>query len=376
MYSLFWSVRIIIYINYYFYIDLYCSASNKISANSLLVLKELYDLTKSAENDASSSSALQRYLPTLRAKKSPKKKGTKKNEFSRTEVPLSTLITDNFDQDQIWEEIQLQNGLIYETLVSSISKVLAHKFRAQKAQKDDDDDDDETILRDLEEGSAENGNLEEDEDDLSDFFESDSKSRKKKSKQQTKYSKSIVDDKFFNLAQMTEFVDKMDTEEGQSEDDDDNDKVDYFKGDEENEEEEEDLYYKDFFDPPLDEEERVTQESRNEDRTNRPVQFNLEEDENATDDEENGMKEESNTTDDDDEGPNSVKEEDVVASLSTFEKKRRRIEENIEAMEEQALQPKSWQLTGEVTAQTRPENSLLEEHLLYDHLLRQGNVAF
>lgn len=42
-----------------------------------------------------------------------------------TEAPLSKLLTDSFDSQQIWEEIQLQNGIMYENLVSTISKLLA-----------------------------------------------------------------------------------------------------------------------------------------------------------------------------------------------------------------------------------------------------------
>jgi U3 small nucleolar RNA-associated protein MPP10 len=66
------------------------------------------------------------------------------------------------------------------------------------------------------------------------------------------------------------------------------------------------------------------------------------------------------------------KESVAPEQLSNFEKRKRRIDENIEQVEEEALQPKAWQFQGEVTAQSRPENSLLEEHLIFDHLLRQA----
>lgn len=350
----------------------------------MTLLKELYDLTKSAENDAIASSSLRRSLPTLSAP-TARSKGSKKSQkkkdslYSRTEVPLPTLIVQDFDQDQIWEEIQLQNGLIYDSLVTSISKVLAHKPRV-KAESEESEDD-ESILKDL---NASDDNL--DEDDLSDFFESDEKYRRKKAKEQVKYSKSIVDDKFFNLAQMTEFVDKMDAAEDakvsknesddpEESDEDDDEKIDYFKADDEDEEEDAEVeyYYKDFFDPPLDEAHTTESSSKKKSGVSedgepqRSVRFNLEEEEDELeeDDQETPLEKEQELPDE---------EEAVdVTTLSSFEKKRRRIEENITAMEEQAMQPKSWQLTGEVTAQTRPENSLLEEHLIYDHLLRQGN---
>lgn len=39
-------------------------------------------------------------------------------------------------------------------------------------------------------------------------------------------------------------------------------------------------------------------------------------------------------------------------------------------MEEASLADKSWQLSGEIGATGRPENSLLEEHLMYDQTVK------
>ena len=46
--------------------------------------------------------------------------------------------------------------------------------------------------------------------------------------------------------------------------------------------------------------------------------------------------------------------------------------EKIASLEKQLLEKKPWQLQGEVTAQKRPENSLLEETLHFDHAVRMG----
>lgn len=354
-----------------------CRASEPLSNRSLETLKELYDLTKQAENDSTVSSCLEQLLPIGDGKKG--RKG-----FSKTEVPLSTLITEGFGEDQIWEEIQLQNALVYDALVSSISKVLAYKPRLKKEVKDEDSDD-ETILKDLhQDGDGE--------DSDSDFFESDEayrkKQRKSKTEQTRQYGKSVVDDKFFNLAQMTEFVEEMekDVEEKEQEDEEDesgDEKIDYFKDEEEEEDEseEQDYYYKDFFDPPLEqgdgggndsrqqvEDEEEGAGSNDEAGSSKTVRFNLEEEEDDVDDEEEvRVSLENNQGQDDDESS-----EDDQQPLSNFERRKKKIEENIKALEEEALKTKPWQLTGEVTAETRPENSLLEEHLMYDHLLRQG----
>lgn len=46
--------------------------------------------------------------------------------------------------------------------------------------------------------------------------------------------------------------------------------------------------------------------------------------------------------------------------------------EKISELEKAALSEKPWQLTGEVTAQTRPENSMLEEDVDFDQASRMG----
>ena len=49
--------------------------------------------------------------------------------------------------------------------------------------------------------------------------------------------------------------------------------------------------------------------------------------------------------------------------------------EKIASLEKELLEKKPWQLQGEVTAQKRPENSLLEETLHFDHAVRMGGCA-
>lgn len=44
----------------------------------------------------------------------------------------------------------------------------------------------------------------------------------------------------------------------------------------------------------------------------------------------------------------------------------------IEELEKSALAEKPWQLSGEVIAQARPENSLLEEDVEFEQMSRTG----
>lgn len=49
-----------------------------------------------------------------------------------------------------------------------------------------------------------------------------------------------------------------------------------------------------------------------------------------------------------------------------------KVNKKIAELEESNLGEKPWQLKGEIAAGTRPENSLLQEHLQFDHTTRQG----
>jgi U3 small nucleolar RNA-associated protein MPP10 len=58
--------------------------------------------------------------------------------------------------------------------------------------------------------------------------------------------------------------------------------------------------------------------------------------------------------------------DDTAKSLSSFEREQLRMQKNIEQLEEENIQEKSWQMKGEVNAKKRPINSLLEEDLDFD----------
>lgn len=53
--------------------------------------------------------------------------------------------------------------------------------------------------------------------------------------------------------------------------------------------------------------------------------------------------------------------------LSTHERKAQRMQESIKRLEQENMQEKGWQFTGEVNSSARPLNSLLEESLDFEH---------
>lgn len=60
----------------------------------------------------------------------------------------------------------------------------------------------------------------------------------------------------------------------------------------------------------------------------------------------------------------------VVITVLEFKQMTKKIEE----LEKVALSEKPWQLMGEVTDKTRPENSMLEEDVMFDQCSRTGEL--
>lgn len=60
---------------------------------------------------------------------------------------------------------------------------------------------------------------------------------------------------------------------------------------------------------------------------------------------------------------------------SNFELRQERLKKKIEHIHEAALGEKPWQLLGEITSTTRPQNSLLEEVLQFDRTQRPGKIS-
>ncbi|KAI3377584.1 hypothetical protein L3Q82_008749 [Scortum barcoo] len=232
----------------------------------------------------------------------------------------------------------------------------------------------------------------------------------------TKVVPSEVDDKFFKLSEMESFLDDMDKREGKKgEDEDDIDLFQDLPSDEDDDldideimsskkqkkntaKSSRNLKYKDFFDAVEGEPAKADDLSDGDDDG---MDDSQEEGEEEMDDEEDDYDGEEEGDDDDEEksqskashkkvtfnlsGDEDSEGEDVEdifggktpssaksESKSSFEKRQEKMSEKIKELENAALGEKPWQLSGEVTAQTRPENSMLEEDVEFEQTSRMA----
>lgn len=207
-----------------------------------------------------------------------------------------------------------------------------------KRKGEESDDDEPNSDNEAEENSDPEN--EDDEDDE----ESENEERKILKKASKKSS--IVDDQFFKLSEMEAFLEHEDKKAmGKIKEKDDG--IDYFQdieddSDSENEDDK-NLKYQDFFDD----------EEEGNERRKKSVHF---EDEQEYDDEE------------------EEEEEDKNEEKSSYEVRQEKLQHTIQRLEQKALGGKSWQLKGEINANNRPENALLEEYLEFDAATRPAPI--
>lgn len=236
----------------------------------------------------------------------------------------------------------------------------------------------------------------------------------------SQFRKSIVDDKFFKLSEMEAFLDSEDKKEMRKNKgthfEHDDEEIDYFNGEfseddvDDDEETEANAKYSNFFDGDSDDEEelkRWKREARNaknkllEKRKKEDLglddsdidnvddqdidQLNEDEDE---DEREKGKvsfdmsknvyrsdSEDQEENDDAGNDDNKQTEPDFDSeNKSEFELRQERLRNRITEFEEAAMGEKTWQLKGEITSASRPQNSLLEEVLEFDSTTRPAPI--
>lgn len=315
-----------------------------------------------------------------------------KEESQRNTNALPELVTEDFDEEQIWQQIELQNEGEFDYLVRCVSKALSESKRLTipiSANEPEPEEESERELSEEDEKVTEEILTEDEENSTGVLRKQRSEVRRKKKKS------SIVDDKFFKLEELDEYLTKEERKERQNEKDEsesDDESVDLFNdlSDDDDKTEEGKLFkYADFFDSPQSEDENPNSsvpeggeesagneslngsdldnemdvdsegEKSSSNKSKKKVTFNLTNDSDETDSLEN-----KNTT---------PKEEDAEVK-STLETRQERLKKRIQKLEEEAIAEKPWQLRGEVTGGNRPQNSLLEEFVEFDITTRPPPV--
>lgn len=317
-----------------------------------------------------------------------------KEQSCRNTNALPELVTEGFDEEQIWQQLELQNEEEITHLSNEISKVLDNNKKLMipvSSMKP-------KLMQ------IENDNLEQENEDISDDKESEGETervqsnlRKRKYDKKKKKKSSVVDDKFFKLQELDEYLTKEEKKEHQDENntESDDESVDLFNNfsEEENEDNVEGKYikYADFFDSPESENEQLDENKNAEcdDSINDSEEERLENEDEEMDDDEEDEEEHKikrvrfNLTNDSDEtdslenktnhSKKDKEEEEIekdIGQKSTLEARQDRLLMRIKELEEEAIGEKPWQLKGEVSGPNRPQNSLLEEFVEIDVNIR------
>ncbi|XP_016055766.1 PREDICTED: U3 small nucleolar ribonucleoprotein protein MPP10 [Miniopterus natalensis] len=349
--------------------------------------------------------------------------------------PLQKLVINNFDDEQIWQQLELQNEPVLQYFEKAVNEAvkdedisLLPEAEEQEAEEDGSEleaDGPEDLEQDAQEEIGLSGDdskgdettkasgkrdlrkspVFSDEDSDLDFDISKLEQRTKVQSKtpQKPREKSIVDDKFFKLSEMETFLETMEKEEERQKDDAEEEEIDLFEDVDSDEDEgglfgsqklksgksSRNLKYKDFFDPvESDDIASVPDEELGSDEGEEIAEGGAEslsetdEDDDLEDTEDNKQHKKRSkrvtfALPDDEETEDSDTlnvQKDSAEVKSSFEKRQEKMNEKIASLEKELLEKKPWQLQGEVTAQKRPENSLLEETLHFDHAVRMAPV--
>lgn len=177
--------------------------------------------------------------------------------------PLNELITENFDEEQIWQQIELQNNAVLGHFNKTIVKTVKDKdlYILQVSEEEEEEEESENANEEDQERESEeepepisdhsdikgknrkvtdsknskkSSAVERFSDDDSDMdFDIDKLEQKNKNKITKKplkqpVEKSIVDDQFFKLSEMEAFLEAAEKEDDRDNEDDE-EEVDYFE---------------------------------------------------------------------------------------------------------------------------------------------------
>ncbi|KAL8140800.1 hypothetical protein V2J09_006821 [Rumex salicifolius] len=308
--------------------------------------------------------------------------------------PFDQLLTNGFDAEQIWQQIDLQSQPLISSLRREIKRFEkdpvriskgfdafvrkvgsgpqnvgvadmeqddddseSNEFEEEEEEEEDDDDDDEEEEEEKEDVLEESGEDDEMEENAMEEESEDDGSEEEKE------GPSVVEDKFLKIKELEKYLkedeereyglktepkagskktSKKDSDDDEEDEDDDEEDEDdqlglFEEGDEDEDEELANARYEDFY------------VSNNKKSKKIHKQKEVSDDSGAEDEQEDNEKEKK---------------------LSRHEIEQKKIQAKIAEMEKANLDPRTWTMQGEVTAAKRPLNSALEADLDFEHNVR------
>ncbi|KAL6549460.1 hypothetical protein OROHE_008577 [Orobanche hederae] len=319
--------------------------------------------------------------------------------------PFTRLLTEGFDAEQIWQQIDLQAQPFLASLRREVRnfeknpKEIERQFNLDKAGKEEKVHEDgkikgDKVVENESEDLDDDDDDEEDEDDDEEGEEGEGHDEDGEMENGEIKNLNGVDDKFFKVKELEELLEEEEAREyglvdeknkrkrhetaDEDEDSEDEDAEDEELGlmglEDDDNEEWENARYEDFF---------VSKKSV---RKRKPKHFggsdDMDMDESQDDDDSKNKQSLSTNEKELAELCSHVEEMEKTnmepnmqhESLSTHEKELVRLRSQIEKMEKANLEPKTWTMQGEITAAKRPKNSALEVDLDFDHNVRPAPV--
>ncbi|EDW57639.1 U3 small nucleolar ribonucleoprotein protein MPP10 [Drosophila virilis] len=323
------------------------------------------------------------------------------NVDSNQDYP-SKLVLEDMDDEQIWQQLEMRNNSVLGHLSKQTAQLMNIGEQHLGIELDDDEDPNEQTSEQesMEEKAEDEEHQSELEDsDNSDKEKSTTKSNQIKAKRSKKGRSSVVDDTFFKLDEMKQFLEQEDAKEMRKHKNnnsvDETDEINHFAEDfgvlEDSDDDEDgaNATFGDFFEMDDELQEKAHKlkaatekdyfnesESEHDEEDNEPNNDDSKEDLASEIDEADfvaqsgvqpagDLESESNRESSDDET-----EEPAMEAQSSNEMREARLLQRIRDYEDVVLGEKPWQLKGEVQAGNRPQNSLLEEILEFDSAAR------